>query len=205
MNNYTRQYNNLYSRLQKLYSSPEINKKVLFHNWEHIQFVHDHAIEFAKELGCNEELVAVSALLHDLNYIYSDTADPLDAENEIRSFLIDVEYQENLINEVIKIIGEEHIATRKSKTNISKEAMALSDADSLFRVIPTTPLLNTHKFLEENNITLKELANKIVNEQKDLIEAGNFFYTDLAKEKYGYLVENHLRLWETVQKYFDRK
>lgn len=201
MNNYTRQYNNLYSKLQKLYSSQEINKKVLFHNWEHIQFVHDHAIEFAKELKCSEELVAVSALLHDLNYIYSNTTNPLNGENEIREFLNNVGYLEDFINKVVEIIGQEDIERRKDNV-LSDEAKALSDADSLYKIIPTTPLLKTYKFLEENNMSLEQLAEKILKDQTDLIESGRFFYTEIAKKKYGYLVENHLNLWKSVHRYY---
>lgn len=64
--NFSKQYQKLFKEIFNLYHLPQNRSKLLFHGWHHIQFVHNKAIEFAKELKCDIEKVAVSALVHDL-------------------------------------------------------------------------------------------------------------------------------------------
>ena len=76
--------------------------------------------------------------------------------------------------------------------------MALSDADTLFKVLPITPVIFGGKYLQENNIDIFQHARKIINEQKPLLERGIYFYTPMAKERYLHWAETNLTLWEDI-------
>ena len=97
-------------------------------------------------------------------------------------FLQKCGYSESEINIIETVIIEAHTAFRNA--SISLEAKALSDADSLFKVLPITPVVFANKYMIENNITIDVLAKKIVTEQNKLIDAGIYFYSSAAVEKY---------------------
>jgi hypothetical protein len=61
---------------------------------------------------------------------------------------------------------------RTRHRHISLEAQALSDADTLFKVLPITPVVLAHRYLAENGVTLRELADKIVGEQRPVHDSG---------------------------------
>ncbi|MFW5703066.1 MAG: HD domain-containing protein [Candidatus Dojkabacteria bacterium] len=189
-------YNNLYRKIETLYAEGENKSKLLFHGWHHIKFVHDKAIEFAKEIGADENLVAVAALVHDINYIYTEDLDPAAAEVESRGILSQLDEEE--IDEIIEVVNTAHTANREGQ-NLSKEAMALSDADTLFKALPITPILFASNFIRQNKIDIKKLSEKIVSEQGPLMESGQYFYTRTAKDNYMAWAETNLEMWKNVK------
>src|SRR5205085_12338354 len=62
------------------------------------------------------------------------------------------------------IVLEEHTAYRHA--DISDEAKALSDADSLFKIMPLSPVLFASKFITEAKVDLHSWATRIIREQK---------------------------------------
>ena len=137
-----------------------------------------------------------SALVHDLNYLEKENSNPEDGKELRKEILKKSGYSEKEIKIIEHVIKEEYIATRNE--TISDEAKALSDADTLFKVLPFTPILFASKYIEENKVDIKQLANKVTSEQNQLLEKGIYFYTNLAKEKYLDWVKINLNLWSNV-------
>lgn len=185
----------LYNYVKKLYAKHK--DKLLFHWWHHINFVTKKSIIFAQDLKANRFLVQSSAIIHDLNYIYQvdiwDKKDILEKEKILKIFSY-TDDEIKLINDIIY-----SASTENRYSDICLEAKALSDADAVFKVLPTTPILFASKYLEENNTSLKKLAHKIVSEQKKLLELNIYFYSNLWKEKYLHLAENQIKLWENIE------
>ena len=189
----------LYDYIFELYQQHK--EKLLFHGWHHINFVYKKSTIFAKELEANIELVQAAALTHDLNYIVSKGSKTKDGK-EIRSKILKGQkFSEEEIKIINIIVEEACISNKTNNVNISLEAQALSDADSVFKVIPITPLLFTSKYIEETDVDIKYLADTIIiSKQEHLIEKDIFFYSKLAKEKYNELAKFHLQLWKHVSK-----
>ena len=78
------------------------------------------------------------------------------------------------------------------------EAQALSDADTLYKAIPVTPVLLSPKYMEENGMTVGELARKIITEQGRIEEAGYYFYDAEASQRYTRWAEANLELWRCI-------
>ncbi len=197
MTNFSNNYSKLFQTVSDLYHLPENKAKLLFHGWHHIKFVHDKAIEFAQSLGCNVEKVAVSALVHDLNYIFSDKLEPEAARKNVLEYVIAAGYSEVYAQEVANLIEDSHVAYRVSR-QLSDESKALADADTLFKAIPTTPILFASKFITQNKYDIEKLGHKVVEEQRPLMDAGTYFYTEIAKEKYLKWAKSNLEIWENV-------
>jgi len=87
--------------------------------------------------------------------------------------------------------------------DISLEAQALSDADTLFKALPITPVVLAHRYLTENGITLRELANKIVGEQREVHDEGYYFYNPEAAESYSRWALANLELWQCIKEAVD--
>ena len=81
---------------------------------------------------------------------------------------------------------------------MSEESNALVDTDTLFKALPTTPILFASKFITQNKYDIRKLANKIIDEQKPLMDNDTYFYTKLAKEKYLKWARVNLTMWENV-------
>ncbi len=185
----------LEAKLTPLYEKHQ--KELLFHGWHHIKFVTSKSVVFAKELGANAFLVQSSALVHDLNYIVESNSKP-EAGKDLRGELLAKSgYSPEEIAEIEKIILEECTTNRHS--SISLEAKALSDADTLFKALPVTPILFASKYIEENNVDIARLAHKICEEQNHLMESGIYFYTDKAKQTYLNWAKVNLQLWGNVE------
>lgn len=172
----------------------EQNKgKLLFHGWHHIMFVTKKAVQFAKTINADVFLVETAALVHDLNYIVKDFSEP-DAGQSLREKILqDSGYSKSQAHMVERIIEEAH----NKQQNISPEAKALSDGDTLFKALPILPVLFAYKYLEQNKIDIGTLAKKIIEDQKSLFDEGVYFYTETAK-KYLPWAEVNLRLWENI-------
>lgn len=190
-------YQNLFNKVFELYHLPENKSKLLFHGWHHIKFVHDKSIQFAKELNANVEIVATASLLHDLNYIFSEKLEPEAAAEQIKQFLIESGYDQDTQVQINKIIEDSHTSYRGER-NISDESKALADADTLFKALPTTPILFSSKFITQNKYDIGKLANKIIDEQKPLMDNDIYFYTKSVKEKYLKWAKDNLTMWENV-------
>jgi len=187
--------NQLKEELIPLYQKHQ--KELLFHGWHHITFVTKKSVVFAKEIGANEFLVQSAALVHDLNYIVESNSKP-EAGKELRhSILEKAGYTPDEIEEIEKIIVDECTTNRHS--DISLESKALSDADTLFKALPVTPILFASKYIQENNVDIAKLAHKICAEQNHLMESGIYFYTDKAKEMYLKWAKVNLELWGNVE------
>ena len=155
------------------------SKKLLFHGWHHISFVSKKAIEFAESIGANTFLAESAGLVHDLNYIVMPNSEP-EAGSDLRGkILTKAGYSHDEIDRIKKIIMEAHTRTRTDK--ISKEGKALSDGDTLFKALPTTPILFAGKYIEQNRVNITQLAHKVSSEQNKLMKSGIYFY--ISKEK----------------------
>jgi uncharacterized protein len=169
-----------------------------FHGWHHIEFVRSKSQEFAEHLGADLFIVESAALVHDLNYLLAPNTDPGFAAGERKKILAACHYTENEINQIEKVILDAHTGYRLNLKNISTESMALSDADTLFKALPVTPIIFANQYILENHIDLQKLAVKVVGEQNPLMEQGKYFYSDIAKEKYLQWAKTNLILWNNV-------
>ena len=186
---------NLRFNLEKLYLK---NSRTLqFHGWSHIQFVSENAAEFAKSVGANVFLTQSAALVHDLNYIVKANSEASKGAGLREQVLTQSGYSKEEITKIEKIIVESDNQTRDE--TISLEAKCLSDGDNAFKALPITPLM-TGIYLSETKASLKDLAIKIVSEQKPLFDRGIYFYTDQAKSLYLEGATVNLKLWELISR-----
>lgn len=200
----SKNYTYLYKTIFDLYHLEENKNKLLFHGWHHIKFVHDKAIEFAKELNANLVIVASAALVHDLNYIFTDKLEPEAANLVIKEHLKNARFQDEDIINIIMIIENAHIGYR-SERSLSIEAMALADADTLFKALPITPIIFASKYITQNKSDIAKLAKKVINEQEPLILRDKYFYTKLAKDNYSKWANTNLQIWKNVLESLDDK
>lgn len=151
---------NLENIVKALYEKHK--KRLLFHGWHHIFFVKKKAGEFAEMIGADVFLVESSALVHDINYLILPNSDPKEGKELRQKMLREANYSEQEIDRIEQIILEEHTTTRD--LSLSLEGQALSDADTLFKALPITPILFAGKYIEENGIDIRSLAEKICEE-----------------------------------------
>ncbi|EKD25435.1 MAG: hypothetical protein ACD_80C00057G0003 [uncultured bacterium (gcode 4)] len=181
-------------RLEELYTKE--SKKLIFHGWHHVVFVKTKALDFAVSIHADVFLVESAALVHDLNYIIKAFSEPEEAKEYRHDLLSEIGYTESEIERIESIIMESHTAIRNH--TISNEWKALSDADTLFKALPITPILFTSNYIQQNQIDIQKLASKITSEQNKLLNEWIYFYTDLAKSKYLKRAEVNLALWNNV-------
>jgi uncharacterized protein len=170
---------------------------MLFHGWHHIAFVTKKAKEFAESISADSFLSESAALVHDLNYLVKVNSGPEQGAEMRTQVLSECGYLKEEIQRIEQIVMEEHTATRSA--DISPEGMALSDADTLFKALPITPILFASKYIQENKVDIEKLSKKVVEEQKPLLDQGIYFYTDLAKSRYLDWAKGNLVLWENVR------
>jgi uncharacterized protein len=169
--------------------------EVPFHGWGHVEFVMNYAGKFAPELGADAEIAETAALLHDLNYL-ALSGDAPDGSSLRATYLQDAGYAQAEVSLFEAIVNEARTAKRHA--DISPEAKALSDADTVFKSLPTTPLLALD-YLAEGGGTLRELAQKIAAEQVPLEAQGIYFYAASAQEQFGDWGRENIRLWTRVK------
>jgi len=186
----------LEASLKKLYYDKAAD--LLFHGWHHIHLVARKSVEFAEEFPeVNKEIVEASALVHDLNYIVEVNTGP-EVGRELReNYLREAGFSMAEAKEIESIIMEGHTASRHA--NISNSAKALSDADSLFKVMPLTPIIFSSHYIVENRVDVQKWADKIISEQQPLMDQGIYFYTKIAKDKYQEWAEVDLKLVQQVK------
>jgi uncharacterized protein len=184
----------LENAVHEMYLSTEIS--LPFHGWHHIYFVKTKAVEFAHERNADSYLVAAASIVHDLNYVVRKNSSPSAARKLRGSFLKGAGFGTDEVSRVEEIINEAHTATRTDK--ISVEGAALSDADTLFKALPMTPVVFSHLYLSENGIGLRELASKILHEQVPLLEEGIYFYDPAVRDKYLPWARANIQLWQAI-------
>ena len=172
-----------------------------FHGWHHVRFVRDKATEFAARNGSDIQLVAVAALVHDVNYVVRRNSGAA-AGRELRiELLTTAGAPAELAERVDRIVCEAEMASRHR--GISLEAQALSDADTLFKALPITPVVLAHRYLAETGTSLRGLARKIVGEQQGPFDQGFYFYDPEAAQLYcGWALAN-LQLWQCILESLD--
>jgi uncharacterized protein len=102
------------------------------HDWFHIERVYKNALLLAKNENCNEIIVSLAALLHDIAdskfYNGNETIGPQKA----RTFLEDQKVDSETINHVILIIENISFKGGNFKTNFNSiELQVVQDADRL--------------------------------------------------------------------------
>lgn len=176
-------------------------RKVTFHGWPHVSFVAKNAPKFAAELCANPAIVEIAALVHDLNYLVA----PRGGASEGARLRAKILKEAGLNGDSIAIIEDVVVAaeTRSRGPNISREAMALSDADTLFKALPITPVVLAPLYIRETGKSIRELAEKIVGEQVPLREGEIYFYSESAKKRYEGWGDVNLRLWSCILESLD--
>jgi uncharacterized protein len=146
-------------------------------------------------------VVEVAALVHDLNYLIRRNS-PAAAGRRLRlAILAAAGIVGRIARWVDDVVNEAEMCTRHR--DISLEAQALSDADTLFKALPTTPVVLAHRYLEENRITLRALATKIVGEQRGRYDSGYYFYNPSAAATYSRWALANLELWRCILESLD--
>ncbi len=187
--------------LQKVYFN---RKDILpFHGWHHITFIVKKSLLFGEKINADLFIVESAALVHDLNYIVKPNSTVYDGLALRQEYLRKAEYSPEVIERIEKIVQESASANRSKK--ISIEGMALSDADSLFKVLPLTPVIFASKYISENKIDIYKLTEKITSEQNSLLAKDIYFYTDFAKKNYLSWAKLNLELWNQIHDAFDDK
>jgi uncharacterized protein len=172
-----------------------------FHGWHHVSFVRAKAVEFAELNGADPTVVETAALVHDVNYLVRRNS-PAAAGRDLRTGILDeAGIGAALTSRIEGVIDEAEMGTRHR--HISLEAQALSDADTLFKALPVTPVVLAHRYLTENGVSLRELAEKIVGEQRPVHDDGYYFYNDRAAATYARWASANLELWRCIKESLD--
>jgi len=172
-----------------------------FHGWHHVSFVRAKGAQFAAHNGADVSLVETAALVHDLNYLIErNSAAAAGGALRLR-ILAESGVSDSAAAWIDAVVDEAEMATRHR--DISIEAQALSDADTLFKALPVTPVMLAHRYLTENGISLRELASKIVGEQRGVHDAGFYFYSQEAADAYSHWASANLELWQCVMEALD--
>jgi uncharacterized protein len=146
----------LRERLWKIYY--ERSSDLPFHGWHHITFVTKKAIAFASSIEANIFLVESAALVHDLNYVVRPNSEAVDGKELRQKILFEIGYTQEEVDRIELIVQESSTGVRDE--NISNEGRALSDADTLFKSLPITPVIFASKYITENQIDIHQLAKK---------------------------------------------
>lgn len=171
-------------------------REMLFHGWPHVSFVAAKARDFAVELGADVDSVEIAALVHDVNYLVAARSGAAAGSALRASILSDVGLDSTSIAMIEEIVVSAETHTRGR--DISREAMALSDADTLFKALPITPVVLAPLYMRETHSSLRELAMKIVAEQVPLKDDGIYFYSESAKKRYESWGDANLALWTCI-------
>lgn len=176
-------------------------RRLPFHGWHHVGFVRDKAVEFAEANGSDVPVVAAAALVHDVNYLVRRNSAAAAGSGLRRRLLTRAGVTPPTAAWIDSIVDEAEMRTRHR--DITREAQALSDADTLFKALPVTPVVLAHRYLDENGITLRELADKIVGEQCDVHDEGFYFYSPKAAAQYSAWASANLQLWRCIKESLD--
>lgn len=172
-----------------------------FHGWHHVSFVRSKAAVFAQHNGSDVALVETAALVHDVNYMVRRNSLAEDGRALRLRILAEAGVPHSVAEHIDEIVCEAEMRTRHR--DISLPAQALSDADTLFKALPVTPVMLAHKYLDENGVSLRELATKIVGEQRGVHDEGYYFYSPQAAAMYSRWATANLELWQCIVESLD--
>jgi uncharacterized protein len=172
-------------------------RRLPFHGWHHVSFVRSKAVQFAEANGAEVSVVETAALVHDVNYLVRRNSGAAAGERLRLDVLARAGVRTAVARWIDAIVIEAEMANRGP--DISREAQALSDADTLFKALPVTPVMLSHRYLAENGITLRELADKIVGEQQAAHDEGYYFYNPDAAAAYSRWAATNLMLWQHIR------
>lgn len=174
----------------------EFRSHLPFHGWHHIEFVRSKAVMLAGRNGADGAVVEVAALLHDLNYMVKRNSRVAEARNLRAELLGDLGVAGELIARIETVIAEAETEARDA--DVSLEAQALSDADTMFKALPVTPVLLAHKYMAETGQSLRELCDRILRDQVPLRDQGIYFYDDEVRHEFEEWSNANLHLWECI-------
>jgi uncharacterized protein len=176
-------------------------REIPFHGLHHVNFVVANAKKFAHELDADAAKVEIAALVHDVNYLVAARSGVAAGQQLRYEILRQAGLDDDSAAEI-----EEIVATAETNVRdryISAEAMALSDADTLFKALPITPVVLAPLYMRETGISVRDLAEKIVDEQVPLRDDGIYFYSASAKRKYARWGNVNLTLWSCIRESLD--
>lgn len=178
-----------------------LRREVTFHGWPHVSFVAKNARRFAVELKANTATAEIAGLVHDLNYLIAARGDASVGSNLRAKVLRDAGLSDDAISVIERVVvtAETHARGR----GISPEAMALSDADTLFKALPITPVVLSPLYMRETGTSVRELADKIASEQVPLRDDEIYFYSETAKKRYERWGDANLTLWACILESLD--
>ncbi|HEY0453882.1 HD family phosphohydrolase [Actinophytocola sp.] len=176
-------------------------KRLPFHGWHHVSFVRAKAVQFAVANGAEVSVVETAALVHDVNYLVRRNSPAAEGARLRLDMLSRAGVGAATAQWIDDIVVEAEMANRGPE--ISLEAQALSDADTLFKALPVTPVMLSHRYLAENGITLRELADKIIGEQQTAHDDGYYFYNTQAAAAYSRWAATNLMLWQHIRESLD--
>lgn len=176
-------------------------QRLPFHGWHHVSFVRAKAVQFASQNGADASVVEAAALVHDVNYLVRRNSSAAAGRRLRMGILSRAGVRRRVARWIDDIVIEAEMSTRGR--HISVEAQALSDADTLFKALPVTPVVLAHRYLAENGVSLRELADKIVGEQQDVHDDGYYFYSDEAAATYSRWASANLQLWQCIKESLD--
>jgi uncharacterized protein len=172
-----------------------------FHGWHHVEFVRVQAVAYARKNGANVRIVEAAALLHDLNYMVKRNSRARAGKNLRHQILSGLGVSERSIRWIETVICEAETEARDE--NVSLEAQSLSDADTMFKALPITPVLLAPLYMGETGQSLVQLCDRIIKHQVPLYEQGIYFYNDEARKRYDEWAEVNLRLWQCIHDSLD--
>jgi len=172
-----------------------------FHGWHHVSFVRAKSAEFAQVNGSDVAVVETAALVHDVNYIVHRNSSATAGLRLRMEILAKAGVARPVARWIDRIVREAEMAVRHRE--ISLEAQALSDGDTLFKALPVTPVVLAHRYLAETGVTLRELADKIVSEQQNVHDDGYYFYNPDAAATYNRWAATNLQLWQCIKESLD--
>lgn len=176
-------------------------ERLTFHGWHHVGFVRAKAVEFAEVNGSDVAVVETAALVHDVNYVVRRNSPAAAGQGLRLEILAKAGVARPVAGRIERIVREAEMSARHR--DISLEAQALSDADTLFKALPVTPVVLAHRYLAENGVSLRELADKIVGEQQHVHEDGYYFYNPDAAATYSRWASANLQLWQCIKESLD--
>jgi uncharacterized protein len=176
-------------------------REIPFHGLHHVAFVARNSRKFAEELGADAATVELAALVHDVNYLVATRSDASAGAQLRRKILNDIGLDQDSIGTIENIVVAAE--TRVRGPRISREAMALSDADTLFKALPITPVILAPLYMRETGRSVRDLAEKIVGEQVPLRDKDIYFYSETAKKKYEHWGDANLALWSCILESLD--
>jgi uncharacterized protein len=180
--------------IRSLYA--EQTREIPFHGLHHVSFVARNSRRFAGELGADAAAVELAALVHDVNYLVAARSDASAGSQLRKKILKDLGLDQDSIGMIENIVATAE--TRVRGPRISREAMALSDADTLFKALPITPVVLAPLYMRETGRSVRDLAEKIVGEQVPLRDRDIYFYSESAKKKYEHWGNANLALWSCL-------